>query len=421
LIYIKEDDKYLKYHTGIDTRLICTKDDGTETVILNDISGEFDAVCDKFGTVHFVLQGIEGDLIYLKKENNTWKKYNIFKSRKGLKKIHGLCLKISGEKLCAFYIMEHEANLLVVEHRFSLDNLYEEPEVLGIADARRDFCVCSLQTGDFYLFYKDENGFRRKAILDCNFNLKAMENTNLEGDILSLRCMEFKGKIYAVYTVPRKSSTALVFCDINESGSEKIITFGISRNCIAQIVCSDNTIYVQWQENLGIMQSELKDGNPSFKKSVSLGNACVTAKVRNAQTDGIKCDMCAVYNFRPYIGKEFWGNKKNMSKEAGEIYMKSKNDITNPFDCNDIIEKLNSIQSDINNMGKTLLEMCEFLNELKKFKDDTVEDNFGFVNIIKEKKESLSGEDIGQIDEGNIKLFESTDIDAVLPERKEGV
>jgi len=65
--------------------------------------------------------------------------------------------------------------------------------------------------------------------------------------------------------------------------------------------------------------------------------------------------------------------------------------------------------------------MCEFLNELKKFKDDTVEDNFGFVNIIKEKKESLSGEDIGQIDEGNIKLFESTDIDAVLPERKEGV
>ena len=149
MIFIKEDYEYHKYYVSDDARLICTDEKSNESMILADVSNEYDAISDTNGIIHFVMQGQNGELVYLKKENKQWKKYHIFKSKNGLKKLHNIVLKNSGNKLCAFYVMEHKGKKLLVRHRFSADKLYEEPVVLDITDGKRRIvyhCPCRYST-----------------------------------------------------------------------------------------------------------------------------------------------------------------------------------------------------------------------------------------------------------------------------------
>ena len=62
----------------------------------------------------------------------------------------------------------------------------------------------------------------------------------------------------------------------------------------------------------------------------------------------------------------------------------------------------------------------EFLDKLTDFKKETERGNF---NIIKDTKENakdtiLRSDDIGEIISDNVKLFENTDIDSVLPDKE---
>lgn len=420
MIYIKEGNSYLKYHASGDGRLICTYNDGSESIILNDISNEFDAICESGGNLHFVLQGMDGELIYLNREDGTWKKYGIFKSRNRLKKIHGLRLRKSGETLCAFYIMEHGGNQLMVKHRFRTGNLYEEPEVLGIADARRDFCICQDQSMNFHVFFKNSEGVHCEKILGGDFKLRETGTYKAEGETLSLRCAAFKDKIYAVYTVPRKNSTALVLSNTQNDCNEKIITFGISRSCIPQIIIYNEKIIVQWEENGSIMQAESSDNGNTFTRPRSLGAGCTKAKIRNYDDNDIKCDICAVYGNMPYIGGKPIKEIKPVEEKKAltNLHKPSKNDITNHEAGELIVERLKNIENDIAKMGKSLFEICEFLDELKNFKSDTENGNFGFQKSKDDNAETMKIGDIGEIDMENVKLFESTDIDSVLPENK---
>ena len=140
MIYIKTNNSYLKYHVTRDGKFICTQADGSESVILYDVSDEFDGVISEDGREHFIIQGLNGELVYLNKENDTWKKYNIFKSRKGVRKISEIKLTLFRDMLCAFYIMEYTGKNLLIRHLFSVNDLYREPEVLNITDKRKDFC-----------------------------------------------------------------------------------------------------------------------------------------------------------------------------------------------------------------------------------------------------------------------------------------
>ncbi|MBO7289731.1 MAG: hypothetical protein J6V03_07075 [Clostridia bacterium] len=126
LIYINENNLYTKYYISSDNRLMCQDKAGNENMILADISNEFDAIS-KDGVLHFVLQSSGGELLYLKKEDDTWRKFDILKSRRGIKRIHKIRLAKHQNKLCAFYIMEHNGQNLFVKHRFSTEKLYEEP------------------------------------------------------------------------------------------------------------------------------------------------------------------------------------------------------------------------------------------------------------------------------------------------------
>lgn len=416
MIYIKEHNTYNKYHITDDGRLICTDKTGAESAILYDISGEFDAAISNEGNLHFVLQGLNGELIYLQRKNNTWKKYNIFKSRRGLRRIYGIRLAISKDLLCAFYIMEYTGKNLMVKHVFSPSELYMEPEVIDLTDGRRDFCICQNENGETHLIFRDETGVRKNYIFDTDFKLKKAAPCSIDSEALSVRAAFVQNELAFVFTLPRKNSTAIAFCKADNPDDIKIITFGVSRNCIPHIIVSKEFTAVQWEENTAVMQALSDDGGNTFSKPKSPGMSCRLYSTRQSADSVIKCDMCAMYNNYPYIaGTDI--HKKYQSKGDAQSmnYNQQKNDIVNESYCKEILSKLKEIDDDISKMSKNLESVCSFLDELKEY---AAKDEMGQITIVSDEdnKSALSGEDIGEIDEDNIKLFESTDICEVLPD-----
>lgn len=420
MIYIKNDSEYLKYHVTDDGRLICSEKNGTESVILNDMSNEFDAFKDTDKTIHFVMQGADGELVYLKKENNTWKKYNIFKSRNGIKKIHSIKLIKKRNFLCAFYIMEHDRKRLMIKHRFSADNLYEEPEVLGIDGGKRDFALCSGES-ESILYYNDTECGIKKVIMDDKFNVVKANSAKFKNEILTINVANIEGKVYAVCTVPKKLSTAMIFFDTENEDNAKIITFGISRNCRPEIIFDDRCIIIEWEENGSVMQSESFDKGKSFSKPHLAGSQCIFADVRQEKNEMPHFSgKCAVYNSKPLIS----GRKATSNNKAGNMMntnlQKANTKDFNPDAASFITERLKAIENDIDKMGKTLDEMCKFLDKLTDFKKETERGNFDIVKDTKEnaKDTILRSDDIGEIISDNVKLFENTDIDSVLPDKE---
>ena len=82
----------------------------------------------------------------------------------------------------------------------------------------------------------------------------------------------------------------------------------------------------------------------------------------------------------------------------------------------ELLKNLNEIKGHIDQMEKSLIGICSFLEDLKTFKH-----NAENANVFAQSKAAtnLTGQDIGEIDNDNVKLFESTDIDDIMPDKAE--
>jgi hypothetical protein len=418
MIYIKEDEGFKRYYIRADGRLMCERKNGEEEIILSDISNEFDAAVQN-ACLHFVLQGSGGEVIYLKKEDNTWRKFDILKSRKGIKKIHQIRLMASENKLCAFYIMEHNGQNLFVKHRFSTDSLYEEPEVMGVCNEGKIYSVSETYDG-FILFFKDADGVIRRVLLDKDYTLKDIEDCGFKNEILTINTLFYKGTTYALCTVRRKNSAALIFFDTENEANAKIVSFGMAKNCVAEMIASKDTITAIWEENGGIIFSQYIIGNSSFSKPKPFGKGYRLFKIRPCTTAGYTFSgKCTFYNYLPQIpGHDFRKESQNIQRGNNMNSNSSEGRNIKPIDNDVIIEKLKEIEKRIDNMGNTLKDMCSFLDKLTDFKKDAdmTYENYDENNIIAEIAEK---ENLGEINMENVKLFENTDIDSVLPAPEE--
>lgn len=403
MIYINENDTYLKYYTSDDDRLICADSQGNEISVLENVSGEFDAVCADGKSIHFILQGTGGELIYLFKQNNNWKKYNLFKSRKGVKKISNIRLFNHGNYLCAFYIMDHNGKKLLIKHRFCLDNLYEEPTVLGATDIKGSYSVCQSKNG-FILIYKNENSTWVAVYAGNEFAKTESRILNLDENIIRIKTIAVHGKIYVCALVARNNSAMLEFFDMELNSDRKIISFGLARTCVPEIIYCEERLYIQWEENSSVIEVYSDDCGKNFSKPSRTRNACTLAPVRQAENICIS-DRCAVYNFSPCIKKD------SKTKRSAPAINNFNADYTT--DSSILLERLKSIESDIDKLGKTLIEMCSYLEILKSLnRSDNSE------SIEASIQNGTTTNDVGEINAENMKLFESTDIDSVLPEAK---
>lgn len=423
LIYVNENNFYTKYYISKDNRLMCQDKAGDENMILADISNEFDAIF-KDGALHFVLQSSAGELLYLKKEDDTWRKFDILKSRRGIKRIQKIKLAKQQNKLCAFYIMEHNGQNLFVKHRFATENLYEEPEVMGTCSDGRTYSICETKFGTVLIF-KDTSGIFKKIICDNDFNIKSVEECHFKNEIFAFSTIYYKNKLYALSTVKRKNSTALIFFDTENENDAKIVSFGMPKNCSPEIIASEDGITVLWEENGGIIYSQYIIGNDTFSKPHLWGKGENLVSIRPVHTNyAIFSGKCPFFNFMPQIpGNSLKPGSENNNRRFDMNSAKFETEKIKPKENEFVIQKLTEIEKEVERIGSSLTQMCSFLDKLTEFKEnaqkmtaDTREDGV-FAKITESEATERS---IEEINEENMRIFENTDIDSVLPSNDEG-
>ncbi len=420
-LYINQKDGYHSFDTDENGNFVQRTPDMKENIILTGISHEFDGICNENGDMHFLLQSAEGELVYLKCENGTWKKYNIFKNKDGVCKISGILLTYEGSVMCAFYALEHSGRLLLAKHVFSTANLYATPEIADTVDKHREYCICTNDSGNTHLLYRDSAGRCREIVYDSRFVRTEEYRRRVGSDVYGL-CGVCDGKmLHCVYVAVHKSYTALMYASGDES-KEKIITFGIPRNTKATMSINGDEITISWQERGIMMQAMSKDGGESFSKPRALGKGLHLERMREP---GMKPGLLrSDYAIERSSAKR---NHTSGSMNERNMYMQKYPNTTqsSASDFADIsrqefIFKLSQIEAEVSQIGSNLNKICTFLDNLTAFKENAQKDVFTPKTVTNPPMpENLV--DVGEKDEENIRLFESMNIDEVLPQRSENI
>lgn len=400
-LIIDRDNTTYKFYS--DSRGYFVQEDnfGKESMLLSGISSEFDGLCDEKGTLHFLLQSAVGELIYLRFDGSYWKKYSIFKSKDNSAKISGIKLMYSHGLLCGFYAMEHRDRILMVKHCFSVESLYTTPEVAALLDIRKSYCICSGSRGEIHLFYRDMEGVYRENVYGSDFR-RIKENLILfEDDIYSLdACSTSSGFIYT-YTASRKGYTALIFK--KDSESEKIITFGIAKNTPVSVGMNDGNIEIIWIEGRNRLKAVSRDGGMHFSKpKIDSGNAdfeIIKHGGSTANYGNTKISRTGIMKGEPKMNSLKPNTHDGIRADIG---------------ASEFMQYLRDIEKEVDKIGKNTEKICNFLETLVSFRKNA--DNPSFVTEdTNDFASEVSDADIGDRNEENIKLFESMNIDEVLP------
>ena len=415
LIFYSDGD-ITAYRADSRYRMIQTDNHENKSIILENITPVFDGLADETGTKHFAVQTGDGGLVYLKSEGGEWRKYEIFRSKSKLTPISSIILTRGSGCLCAFYCMNHNGKNLLVRHCFSANSLYVTPYVEDILDARADFHVSHTRSG-FTLFYRDVSGKRCKISYTSDYRRTAHERNISAEDIFHLRTSVTECGLHYAYTAHKKGYTAILYKGPDDSASPKVITFGITRNCIPHICTCENEIFIQWEENGRIMQSESHDGGLHFSVPATLNTACRFAALRTGIFENTqRIDVCAVCYREISVRKLICSSQPHFLKK--ENYDMNKSNIYRDFeDTTFFMKKLSEIEAEISHIGTELDKACCFLEKLIEFKNETTNDTYTKpIRALQTPTDTISDNaDIGEKDENNIRLFESLDPDTTTP------
>ena len=403
-----------KFYTNSSSEFVMETDNGGISVILSDVSKEYDGLCDKNDFFHFLIQTVKGGLLYLKYDGNVWKKYDIFQSKDKRQKICNIKLTISENMLCAFYIIEHNDRNMLVKHCFSAEKLYVTPEIVDIVDSKKCFCICSHSEDGTRVFYRDSAGRNQETVFDKFFVRRNHGRSPVQSEVFSIAMAYNNHSAKYAYVTVKKNYTTLIFSGDNGQQSEKIITFGISRNSNIGILCENNAIIVFWTEGNKAMMSKSSDDGESFTSPAIVGNYIEFVRYRENGINFSDCiHMSSVNMTKSTDNKQF---------ERNDLMNKAKNNFDTPRRFNsdisseEFVQKLGRIEQAVVQMSENIGKLCIFLKEPEDFKTRSEFDVFSQINNSQHTdSQRTENDDIGEKDEKNIRLFESMTIDEVLP------
>ena len=197
------------------------------------------------------------------------------------------------------------------------------------------------------------------------------------------------------------------------------------KNCSPEMIASEDNITVLWEENGGIIYSQYIIGNDTFSKPHLWGKGENLVSIRPVHTNyAIFSGKCPFFNFMPQIpGNSLKPGSENNNRRFDMNSAKFETEKIKPKENEFVIQKLTEIEKEVERIGSSLTQMCSFLDKLTEFKEnaqkmtaDTREDGV-FAKIT--ESEATEGS-IGEINEENMRIFENTDIDSVLPSNDEG-
>ncbi|MBQ4528845.1 MAG: hypothetical protein II998_12325 [Clostridia bacterium] len=420
LIINRNNDSIIRFDVDNDNRLIMLEPSVKESIIIDSVSNEFDGICDDDGRLHFLIQTLDGSLVYIKFDGIDWKKYIVFKSKSKIARITNINLTEDKGILCGFYIIEHKDKIMLIKHIFSSSNLYSTPEVIELLDIRKEYSICINKNSMTEVYCRNSNGDYIKKILDRSFCVKTSQLLNFEKSVFSFCCVNNGYEIITAYTTIQKGYTALIVT--TAAGGEKIITFAVAKNCYLSLAAMGDFIIIRWNESNNLMECISKNAGRTFSKPKILGRKSERHKYREKElkpglyfSSALSCLKEDFNPFKKITELKYDNNKSERLDEMTPIIRKREdNDCFRDMDYKLFSEKISAIENEVSKIGKDTAKICIFLDELVKFKEENIKKDFK----ISEKKDTIHASatnNIGEENSENIKLFESMNIDDVLP------
>lgn len=427
LIIKHNSDTLYTFEVDKNFRFILKEENGEDSVILENVTNEFDGICDENGRMHFLIQSLDGSLIYIKHDNDTWKKYIVFKSKSKLAKMSNISLTWKKGILCGFYVIEYDNKYLLIKHIFSSSNLYATPEVVDVLDTRKIYSICYTNNNMTAIYYKNETGGIYSKTFDKFFKTIETNIIDTEKPIYDFCAVSNGNDVSFAYITERKGYCVLIFSSVK--ASKKIITFAVPKNSHISMLNTDLYYMIQWTEGDNILCSESYNGGSDFSKP----SICNKYSRRNTYREkglipGIYYSgKIALLKKQTTISENFMRdnfinstNNERKQHMHPSFHKPTDNNIFKELNSRDFIEKLKAIEKETENISKDTKKICMFLDELVAYKQST--ENFSLkINSQKETPINNSDEnkDIGLQNIENIELFESTDIDDIIPLHKE--
>ncbi len=248
------------------TKCLCyTKGGAKDEILTRNIADTFDIVMDENGHFHIICEDTDGTLLYIKYNYHEWKKYEILKSKSGIPKIFSIKLFMADRMPIAFYILEHDGQKLLAEHKIR-EGLSTAPIIIDILGKNASFCVYLDTKKCFHLFYKNE--LEKPVYKIAPYGAKTFSNTDFpaEHDIATLSVTEdVDGTIHVSYVANINSYYTMCYYN-TKSRIIKNLAFGISAKSTPVVIAADEKIRIQWCDNLRLFECVSSNGGDTFSK-----------------------------------------------------------------------------------------------------------------------------------------------------------
>lgn len=400
-------------------RLCYSRSGSARQILQSDIRDEFDIITDEQGNFHLVVQAEDGSLIYLTYDFSNWKKYVILKSRSGRSVMSGFKLFITGGKVHCFYTLALDGKSMLIHHVFTSSEPAATPDVISYTEPSKSFS-CALDADDnIHIFFFSESGVFQYKIYK---NGECTDHTlPVEDDIKTISCI-CDGDIHLLYTSKMKSYYTLIYYNLTV-GERKIISFGDSNISSCCIYAHEKSIFVQWRERMRCYQCVSHDNGAAFKKPVHIAESrsrrTDIVRIRSSNNPSVfRADRCIalsdgntvdILNAVQCIGTHLPPNpnEKNHKQEKNDY-----NIIEAAY-----ADEIKLMQSKIRENEKEIIRLNTIINALS--------DKVSALSKIPvpspasaEKTDTISSENVGEINIENYEIFKNTDIESIDFESK---
>lgn len=240
-------------------------------VLYKDVADDFDISLDSLGHIHIALVTFRGDIVYLKYDFNSWTSYTVMESRSGSSKTCLIRLFSISGRMNLWYVYEHLGKNLLVHQIFDSPDTIGRANVIDALCDKKIFTACCDNDLNTHILYVDEEKFCKYKV----YRWSKKDYEEREVDIDNIRSIyavsDEKSTIHIAYTERKQEYNVVSYANLDTS-LHRTVGFGVGIRCEPCIIVSENTVIIQFCDDVESAQCKSSDGGLTFSPVQTIDN-----------------------------------------------------------------------------------------------------------------------------------------------------
>ncbi|MBE7030609.1 MAG: hypothetical protein E7409_04170 [Ruminococcaceae bacterium] len=263
---------------------LCYRKDGEKPEILQqEMSDEFDLVTDGQGRFHLIAQDRNGCIIYLFYDRIAWRKYRVLASRNQTRSIS--CFKVFyiNDKICAFYILEHNERAMLVHHIFDRAHFSVSPSAVDVLGTSKSFAVAVDDSFDCHLLYIDQSETLQYKVYKWSTKSYLNRPCPIQDETRHVSAVcDRNDVLHLAYLTRMKNYFTVCYWNFL-TRVRKVLSFGVDGISSPMVMVQNGQVRVQWKERDMCCECISNDNGETFRKPTPIdgtrGKSCIPVSV----------------------------------------------------------------------------------------------------------------------------------------------